>query len=165
MRDTRRVRETILFAIDRCMTETANLNSSPPRPDVISLYRALYGHDFRSVMISTRPRDETVAWLKREHIGQWVMLLAREATEVLEPSAWKVDQITNLVAEGWKLSFYVDNADLESTVLSSVRRLGVPTLTVGYPSMTDNSVFVRDQRHLRSWEEVLDSVEQRNQGE
>ena len=146
------------------MTETGDLNSSPPRPDVISLYRALVGHDFRQVLISTQSRDVTEAWLKREHIGHWGMLLAREATEALEPSAWKLEQITNIVAEGWKLSFYVDTG-LEGEVLSRVRELGVPTLSVGYPSMTDNSVFVRDQRHLRSWTEVLEAVEQRNQGE
>ena len=158
------MRETILFAVDGCLSETKDLRSSPPRFDVIAMYRAMYEQDFRAVLLSAQTREQTSAWLTREHV-RCGMLLAREESAVLDPIAWKLDQISHLVASGWKLSFYVDSAldDGQGELLARVRALGVPTLGVGYPAMTDSSMFVREQRPLRSWDDLLESVEQRGE--
>lgn len=145
----------VVMDVEGVLSEEADLRRSPPTKWGKPLYEALRAQ-FRLILLTSSDRELAEYWLKREGFtGRAGLQAWPDKGKAHAYPQWKVLQVKDFLAEGWEIAFFVDADPATSQAAGA---LGVRTMLVSYPPIGFHTDFGGPPR---SWDEVVDTIEQR----
>ena len=141
----------VIITIEGVLATSDDLKTAAPTKWGKALYAGLRSQHH---VIGLTKADSDIAkmWTKREHFGDWSRIITYNSP-IMTWQQWRVDQVREILSEGWEVFFYVDS-DVE--VLNEVGQLGVCTLAVSYPRMP---VGWKEVAAPRSWSNVVATMD------
>ena len=141
-----------VISIENVLARGEDLKTAQPTKQAKQLYDGLRSQNH--TVGFTQATDEIANWwLKREHLGPWARVLSYPPTTALTWDQWRVDQIREILSEGWEVFAYVDT---QVEVLDEVRALGVTTIGVAYPHTAPGW---KEVAAPRAWADIATTVD------
>ena len=141
-----------IISIENVLARGEDLKTAQPTKQAKALYDGLRTQN-HTLGLTRATTDIAEWWLKREHLNQWARVLSYPPTSAFTWDQWRIDQIREILSEGWEVFAYVDT---NGYVIDEVREMGVATILVGYPHMPPGW---REVAAPRAWEEIATTVD------
>jgi hypothetical protein len=141
-----------VVTIEGVLADGQDLRNSPPTKWAKPLYDGMRSQ-FNLVLLTSADHEIARWWLRREALASYSQVLCWK-DGVFNYPAWRIDQMRQILADGWEVAFYLDS---NPDVLSAVGELGVITLAVSYPGM-HVGWRASSSTAPRAWSEVVDTV-------
>lgn len=141
------MRYVAVLPIEGVLSQTADLKTSQPTKWASLLYDALK-REYRLILFSGADEAETRWWLGKEFFDDFSLLVSYVPT--MSYSDWKIDQVRQMLADGWEFGLVYDTDD---RVIHEVNQLGVAGMRVSPP--LQRSGWRDHTTEVRPWGDVV----------
>jgi hypothetical protein len=150
----------IVMGLEGVLTETDDLRTSPPHKTGYLLYEGLRKGGFQMVLLAASAEMELVrSWLRKEHITDFATVRCRPASSILSVPAWKLTQLRELAADGWKIACFMDS---DPAAVAAAFHEGVATNLISYPRYSRPEWRPDATRSVRAWDDLVSTLEKEN---
>lgn len=144
------MRHVVTMTVEEFLASGTDLRNTQPTKWARETYEAIKAQ-YRVILFSANDEELTRMWLEREFFKDFALLITY--VPIMEYEDWRIDQVRQLLADGYELSMVFDYSD---KVIHGANELGVPGMRVS-PS-TRQQGWRGHTTEVRPWGEVASTV-------